>query len=191
LTGCRVSDSDVQRWGSTEHGPDKLVAVLVHDKYDWPLRVEAARELMTMKPRSGRRIGINRLVEALAQLAPDERKKIIDGLVPTIVEEMKKPVPQALPGQVAAPDLSYPYKDTAMAMLTYEKAVLISDDGVRKQLVDALTDWVQHDFDRRLDNSSQMFGMEQMIRSIGAPAGPHRRGEFQVRPHRVACRRAR
>jgi hypothetical protein len=72
--GCRVSDTDVHRWGSTEHGPDKLVAVLTHDKYEWPLRVEAALELLRMKPRSGRRIGINRSVDALATLTPDERK---------------------------------------------------------------------------------------------------------------------
>src|SRR4051812_7329577 len=79
--GCRVSDTDVKRWGSTEHGPDKLVAVLIHDKYDWQLRTEAGLELLRMKPRSGRRIGINRLVESLGMLAPDERKKLIDGML--------------------------------------------------------------------------------------------------------------
>src|SRR4051794_29766611 len=48
--GCRVSDSDVRRWGTTEHGPDKLAAVIAHDKYDWSLRVAAGLELLGMKP---------------------------------------------------------------------------------------------------------------------------------------------
>src|SRR4029077_14351592 len=75
LVSCRVSDSDVKRWGSTEHGPDKLVAVLTHDKYDWPLRVASAMELLEMKPRSGRRIGVPRMVDSLAPLSPGERQK--------------------------------------------------------------------------------------------------------------------
>jgi hypothetical protein len=167
---CRVSDTDVQRWGSTEHGPDKLVAVLTHDKYDWPLRVEAALELLRMKPRSGRRIGINRLVDALALLAPDERKKIIDGMLPQLIAQINQKPPAPAPGQPAPPDTSYSYKDAALAILTYDKAVLVSDDAARKQITDALIEWSQHDFERRIDNTTQMFGMEQMMRAIGAPA---------------------
>jgi hypothetical protein len=170
LVSCRVSDTDVKRWGTTEHGPDKLVAVLTHDKYDWPLRIASALELLEMKPRAGRRVGIPRMVESLASLAPDERKKVIDGMIPTMVAQMKQAVPTAAAGQPAPADPSYPYKDAAIALLTYDKAVLVSDDGARKQLTDALIDWSQHDFDRRLTNSTQMFGMEQMMRSIGAPA---------------------
>ena len=170
FTGCRVNDNDVRRWASTEHGPDKLVAVVTHDKYEWPLRVEAGLELLRMKPRGGRRVGINRLVEALALLGPEDRKRIIDGMVPTIVAQMKQPPPVNAPGQPLQPDPSYAYKDAAIAILTYDKAVLVSDDAARKQLTDALIDWSQHDFDRRLDNTSQMFGMEQMMRAIGAPA---------------------
>ena len=170
LVGCRVNESDVKRWGSTEHGPDKLAAVLTHDKYDTQLRVEAGLELLRMKPRSGRRIGISRLIECLAQLSPEERKKLIDGMLPHILTHMKTPPPAAAAGQPAPPDPSFAYKDAAMAMLTYDKAVLVSDDASRKQLTDALIDWSQHDFEHRLDNSTQMFGMEQMMRTIGAPA---------------------
>ena len=170
LVGCRVNESDVKRWGSTEHGPDKLAAVLTHDKYDTQLRVEAGLELLRMKPRSGRRIGISRLIECLAQLSPEERKKLIDGMLPHILTQMKAPPPVVAAGQPAPPDPSFAYKDAAMAMLTYDKAVLVSDDASRKQLTDALIDWSQHDFEHRLDNSTQMFGMEQMMRTIGAPA---------------------
>jgi hypothetical protein len=168
--GCRVSDTDVKRWGTTEHGPDKLVAVLTHDKYDWQLRVEAALELMRMKPRSGRRIGVNRLVDSLALLAPEERKKMIDGMLPAMVTEMGKAPAPAAPGQPIPPDTSYTYKDAAMAILTYDKAVLVSDENARKQINDSLISWSQRDFEHRLDNTSQMFGMEQMMRALGPAA---------------------
>ncbi len=170
LPGCKVSDSDVKRWGSTEHGPDKLVAVLTHEKYDWELRVEAGLELLRMKPRSGRRIGINRLVESMGVLAPDERKKLVDGMLPQLVAAINQvPAPPAA-GQPPPPDNSYAYKDAAMAILTYDKAVLVSDDAARKQITDTLISWSQRDFEHRIDNTSQMFGMEQMMRTIGAPA---------------------
>ena len=65
-SGCRVNEDDVHRWESTAHGPDKLTAVLLHDKYDNALRVEAALSLIRMKPRAGRRIGIQIMVDTLA-----------------------------------------------------------------------------------------------------------------------------
>ncbi|HEY3592378.1 MAG TPA: hypothetical protein VGL13_00830 [Polyangiaceae bacterium] len=170
LLGCHVNESDVKRWATTEHGPDKLVAVMTHDKYDWQLRDEAALELIQMKPRSGRRVGINRLVEALAQMTPDDRKKIVSDIRPAIVAELKQAPPAAAAGQAAPADPSYAYKDATMAMLTYDRAVLVSDDTDRKELTDGLVYWSSHDFDRRLDNTTQMFGMEQLMRTIGASA---------------------
>jgi hypothetical protein len=169
-SGCRVNESDVKRWGMTQHGPDKLAAVLTHDKYDPKLRVEAGLELVRMKPRSGRRIGISLLIDCMAQLSPEERKKLIDGMLPQIISQMKAPPPTAPAGQPVPPDPSFAYKDAAMAMLTYDKAVLVSDEASRKQLTDALIDWSQHDFEHRLDNTTQMFGMEQMLRTLGAPS---------------------
>jgi hypothetical protein len=168
--GCRVNESDVKRWGQTQHGPDKLAAVFTHDKYDQALRVEAGLELIRMKPRSGRRIGISLLIDCLAQLTPEDRKKLIDAMIPQILAQMKAPPPAATPGQPLPNDPSYPYKDAAMAMLTYDKSVLVTDDNARKQLTEALIDWSHHDFEHRLDNSTQMFGMEQMMRALGAPA---------------------
>jgi hypothetical protein len=110
------------------------------------------------------------LVDCLAQLSPEERKKLIDVMLPEIIKQIKAPPPVAAAGQPPPPDLSYAYKDAAMAMLTYDKAVIVSDEPSRKQLTDALIEWSQHDFEHRLDNTTQMFGMEQMMRTIGAPA---------------------
>src|SRR6185437_13313595 len=74
--GCRVNEDNIHRWESTEHGPDKLRAVLYYDKYDNSLRVEAALSLIRMKPRAGRRIGINIMVDTLASIAPEARQAI-------------------------------------------------------------------------------------------------------------------
>lgn len=173
LSGCRVSEDNIHRWGTTEHGPDKLVAVLSHDKYDWSLRVSAAMELVGMKPRGGRRVGIQRLIDALAQLGPDERKHVLDGLVPKLVEEIKKAPPAAgapaPAGAPAAADTSIPFKDAAFGVLSHEPK-LVSDENAKKTLTAALVEWCLHDFERRLDNSSQMFGIEQMLRFIGPEA---------------------
>src|ERR1700691_4470850 len=65
-SGCRVNENDVHRWESTERGPEKLVAVVEHDKYAYPLRTEAALSLIRMRPRSGRRIGIELLTNSLS-----------------------------------------------------------------------------------------------------------------------------
>lgn len=170
LSGCRVNESDVERWGSTAHGPDKLVAVLTHSKYDPSLRVAAGLELVKMKPRNGRRVGITMLVDALSTLSPDERKPLVAGMAPSLISEIKKAPPPTVPNQPPPVDTSYPYKDAVVALLTYDRAVLVSDDAQRKALTDALIDWSQHDFEHRLDNSTQMFGIEQMMRAIGAPA---------------------
>ncbi len=170
--GCRVTEDNVRRWSDTEHGPDKLVAVLTHAKYETSLRTSAALALIGMKPRGGRRIGINRAVESIAQLSVDERKAVLDGLAPTLIAKMKETSPgnQGAAAAQAAADPSVPFKDAAFALLSYDKSTLVTDDATRKKLSDALIDWCQHDFDRRIDNSSQMYGMEQVLRFLRAPA---------------------
>ena len=169
-SGCRVTEDDVHRWSSRERGPDKIEAVLTHDKYDVGLRTQAALELVRMKPRNGRRIGINLLTDALGSLSPDERKKIVGGMVPTLQAEMKKAPPAAQAGATAAPDPSIPFKDAAFAILTYDKATLVADEGDRAKVSEALASWCTSDFERRIDNSSQMYGVEQVMRSLGAGA---------------------
>src|SRR3954468_17114247 len=117
--GCRTSEDDVHRWSNTAQGPRKLVAVLTHDKYPMDLRIEAAETLVSMKPRGGRRIGIQGtddqqgLVDALAQMPPAQRATLISKLVPKLQAEMAKPPPAQVPGQPAKGDPSVPYKDAA------------------------------------------------------------------------------
>jgi len=168
--GCRVNEDDIHRWESTAHGPDKLRAVLYHDKYDSALRVEAAISLIRMKPRAGRRIGINIMVETLAAVAPEARQSIVAALVPAIIAELKKPPPVGQAGQPAPPDASYAYKDAAFAMLTHDGTVVVSDEGLKASLKAALVEWAMSDFVHRLENRSQAYGMEQLLRFIGPSA---------------------
>ncbi len=172
LSGCRVSDDDVHRWENTARGPDKLSAVLLHDKYEVPIRVEAALSLIRMKPRQGRRIGINLVVETLSQpqVTPEARQAIVAKLIPAIIAELKKPPPVAQAGQPSPPDGSYPYKDAAYALLNGERTVIIADEGLKQSLKQALVEWAMADFEHRLDNRTQSFGMEQLLRYLGAPS---------------------
>jgi hypothetical protein len=167
VAGCRVSDDDVHRWESTARGPEKLTAVLLHDKYELPLRVEAALSLVRMKPRQGRRVGIGMMVDTLAEVAPDMRAAIVASLVPAIIEHLKVPPPVAQAGQPSPPDGSFPFKDAAYAMLTLERTQIIADEKLRQDLKAALIDWAMADFEHRLDNRTQAYGMEQLLKSIG------------------------
>ena len=167
-SGCRVNEDDVHRWESTARGPEKLTAVLLHDKYEIPLRVEAALSLVRMKPRQGRRVGIGMMVDTLAEVAPETRAVIVASLVPAIIEHLKAlPPPPTQAGQPAPTDGSFPYKDAAYAMLTVERTPIIADDKLRQDLKAALVDWAMADFERRLENRSQAYGMEQLLKLIG------------------------
>ncbi|MFO0675138.1 MAG: hypothetical protein U0169_01260 [Polyangiaceae bacterium] len=163
-SGCAVSDNDVHRWETTERGPDKLVAVVTHDKYAMPLRVESALSLVRMKPRGGRRIGTELLTSALASVSDETRKKIVGGMAPELVKQMQQPPPKK--GDQAVKDESVPFKDAAFALLQHEPS-LVSDEKVRTDLAAALTQWASADFENRIENSSQQYGIEQMLRYLG------------------------
>lgn len=171
--GCAVSEADLHRWETTQEGPRRLRAVILHDKYPHSLRVQAAMSLIRMKPRKGQRVGIKELVEnTLAKLSPEERSTLVADLVPQIIGELKREAPPAQAGQQAPPDPSVPYKDAAYMMLTFERqtqgTTIIADAALRKQLETALTDWAMADFERRLNDRAQMYGMEQLLRYIGS-----------------------
>lgn len=181
-SGCAVSDSDVHRWETTENGPEKLYSIVTHDKYAWPLRDEAALSLIRVRPRNGKRVGLEELVVgydtpqgrvsgALAVVSEDARRRIVDDIAPQLVAAMQQPppAPPAEGGGVVPPDPSIPYKDAAFALLAHEPP-LVSDETTKAALVAALTQWVQTDFEARIDNSFQQFGVEQIMRFLGAPS---------------------
>ena len=183
--GCAVTPSDLERWEKTSEGPKRLSAVVLFDKYPQPLRVDAAMALINMKPQKGQRVGIDRLVKgslacdsawmerkqdepcSKTSLSPETRAKLLEALVPRIIEELKKAPPQLAQNGQAAPDPSYKYKDAAQMLLTYDKTPLVSDPALKQQLLDALRDWAMIDFTRKLNDQTQMYGMEQLLRLIG------------------------
>jgi hypothetical protein len=174
IAGCRTTSDDIDRWTTTAQGPRKLVAVLIHDKYPIDLRVEAAMGMVRMKARGGRRIGIlgqddaPGLMGALEALTPATREKIVSRMVPKLEEEMKKPPPKAQAGQPAAADPSFEYKDAAYALLTHNEGVLMQNEENKKRLRAALIEWSMTNFAERLEESSQLYGVEQVLRELGS-----------------------
>jgi hypothetical protein len=164
-----VSESDVHRWENTERGPEKLVAVLTHDKYSIQLRTESAMSLIRMQPRAGKRIGIELLMTALGTLDEDSRRKVVIGMTPELVKEIEAPPPAKNPDNTMKPDASIPFKDAAFGMLSHEPP-LVADEKSKTDLTAALIKWSQTDFEDRIENSAQAYGVEQMMRVFGAPS---------------------
>ncbi|HEX7602308.1 MAG TPA: hypothetical protein VF316_11910, partial [Polyangiaceae bacterium] len=166
MSGCAVSKGDVQRWEGTERGPEKLVAVLTHDKYSLDLRTEAALSLIRMKPRAGKRIGIDMVIHALEGLDEDSRKKIVIGMTPELVKNIEAPPPPKKADGTMDFDMSIPYKDATFGMVSHEPPQ-VGDEKTKADLTAALTKWAQTDFENRIENSSQAYGVEQMMRFLG------------------------
>ncbi|WP_156865164.1 hypothetical protein [Pajaroellobacter abortibovis] len=168
MGGCAVNKNDIHRWEKTERGPDKLAAVVAHDKYNWELRKEAAFSLVRMEPRGGRRIGLDLLLSTLLPLPPATQTRIIADMTPELVHYiiLQPPPPPNKEGATIDPSISF--KDAAFALLSHDPAFTL-DEETQKQLRNALIRWIQTDFENR-ENKPQQFGMEQMVRSLGSDA---------------------
>jgi hypothetical protein len=83
-------------------------------------------------------------------------------MVPRLVEGMKS---VAKPKQY---DESIPYKDAAFALLTHQGGALLPSRPDREQCRRALVAWLGADFDRRLAESDQIYGVDQLVRELGA-----------------------
>jgi hypothetical protein len=55
-------------------------------------------------------------------------------------------------------------------MLTLDRTVIIADEDLKQRLRAALIEWAMADFEHRLENRSQAYGMEQLLRYIGPTA---------------------
>jgi hypothetical protein len=160
VAACQTSHKDLERWGSTENGLVKLQAVMRHPKYDVKLRREAALTLIDMKPRGGRRVGIEALLDTLPHLPPRLRSDLMPLLTQSVIERLEAP-------RGEGPDLSIPFKDVAHALLRQNDGTLLSDPVSRTRLEDALTNWALADFARRLEAPGQRVNMQRMLADIG------------------------
>ena len=171
--GCRTTESDVHRWGETQNGPKRLEAVITYGKYSDQLRTEAAMTLVRMRPRNGKRVGLEGgddpeqrgLLAVLSSLDKDERVRIVTLMLPSIETGMKLPPADRVTRRA---DESYPYKDAAHALLTHDKGSLVTNEEVRRRLESAISDWVAVDFAGRMDEPSQIYSMDQVLRYLGS-----------------------
>jgi len=171
--GCRTSEADIHRWGETLNGPKKLEAVIRSDKYAFDLRTEAALTLIRMKPRNGRRIGIEGgddpeqtgIIAVLASLPKDVRTKIVSHLIPQLDANIKEATAQK---SATNQDNSFPYKDTIFALLTHDNGSLIGNEEERRQLREILSNWVADDFVGRIEEPSQIFSVDQVLAVLRA-----------------------
>jgi hypothetical protein len=178
VAGCAVSEDDLTRWQTTEHGPQKLYAVVTHSKFSWQLRADAAMSLVVMKPRDGNRVGLRYLVDgiddpdegtmpgALTILQDDARKRIVGDMTDKLVEGMKLAIPAPRADGCYELDPSIPYKDAAFAMLTHDPP-LVSEDANKQKLNDALLNWVRSGFEQRIDNSAQEYPTDKVMSYLG------------------------
>lgn len=172
--GCRTTESDIHRWGDTQNGPKRLEAVITHDKYADALRTEAALTLVRMKPRNGRRVGIEGsddpeqrgLLAVLTSMPKEARNRLIGNLVPALEKGMKSPPADRV---TKRPDVSFSDKDAAFAILTHDKGSLLANEEHRRRLQEAIADWAATDFAGRMDESTQIYSMDQVLRYLGAP----------------------
>src|SRR5690606_19400550 len=74
-------------------------------------------------------------------------------------------------------DTTFPYKDAAFALLTNQGEVLVANKDDRLRLQAALGDWAMADFSARMDDSSQAYGMGQLLAELG-PKGVRRLPEL-------------
>jgi len=170
--GCRTTEEDIARWAVTQNGPKRLAAVVQHGKYPLALRTEAALTLIGLRPRHGRRVGLEgdaagevpSLVSLLGAMPEEPRAAVVHRLVPPLVAQLTATVP----AHGTADDQTFAFKDAAFALLTAEGGRLVARPEDRQRLLDGLRTWAHVDFARRVDNPSQIHGFDQLMTLLGA-----------------------
>jgi len=157
--GCRVEQADVDTWKGTVKGPGKMVAVLLADKYELPLRSYAALSLVDMERRDVD--GVGELVSALQGLDAATRDQVIDGLVPGLLQLLEKGAGDASQGP---PPRQIRAKDAAVTLI---QSASPSPDS-RKALTEGVMRWYVADFDGR--SLAGNYSAEQVVRLLGASA---------------------
>lgn len=169
---CRTSEADIHRWGETLNGPKKLEAVIKSDKYPLELRTEAALTLIKMKPRNGRRIGIEGgedpeqvgVLAVLTSMPKDARAKLVAQLIPRLEANIREANARKA---TTHQDDSYPYKDTMFALLTHDNGSLLSEED-RRHLREVLATWIAEDFATRIDEPTQIYSIDQVLGNLRA-----------------------
>lgn len=159
LAGCKVTEDDITTWKGTVKGPGKMVAVMLADKYELPLRTAAALALVDMERHDVD--GVAELQSALAKLDNGTRAAVIEGLAPGLIALMQKGEAETAEGE-SVPPRQVRAKDAAFALIPQ------ADPDTRKRLTEAVVRWYTVDFNGR--NLSGNYSAEQVVRALGSPA---------------------
>jgi hypothetical protein len=89
-------------------------------------------------------------------------------MAPELVRNLQAPPPARTPEGRLPPDPTIPYKDATFALLIHDAPNLVRNDKTKHDLRDALVHWAQTGFEDRVENGSQQFGLEQMMRYLGS-----------------------
>jgi hypothetical protein len=170
---CKVTEKDVDTWKGTRKGPGKMVAVMLADKFDMPLRIYAALELVEMERQDVD--GVTEMQHAIQKLEPETRAQITEGLADGLIALMKKPADvnaQATEedkkeaAQAAAEGAPPPHqvraKDAAFVLVSS------APPAVKERLTQALVQWYTADFNGR--SLTGNFSAEQVVRGLGSSA---------------------
>jgi len=160
LTGCNVTDADIEHWKHTQRGPGKITTVLVEGRYEQSMRVHAARALIEMKHPNAN--GLELLQGAFSRMAATEREPIIHALVPELQSML---TPQGAASAQGPTEQQIKAKDAAYVILRGEGRVSFAGVEDRTTLTNMVLDWVLGDFNSRALAGS--YTAEQLVQAIG------------------------
>ncbi len=160
ISGCNVSDADIEHWKHTQRGPRKITTVLVENRYDASMRVHAARALIEMKHPNAS--GLELLQSAFQSMAPSDREPIVH----TLVTELQGML-AAQPGTSAQgpTEQQIKAKDAAYVLLRGDGRASFANAEDRTALANMVLDWVLADFNTRALAGS--YTAEQIVQAIG------------------------
>lgn len=165
---CKVTEKDVDAWKGTRKGPGKMVAVLLADKFDMPLRIYAALELVEMERQDVD--GVTEMQQAIQKLDAETRAQITEGLADGLIALMKKPAAAAAQQDDATEgvDSSAPPPHQVRAKDAAFVLVSSAPPEVKERLTQALVQWYTADFNGR--SLTGNFSAEQVVRGLGSSA---------------------
>ncbi len=161
--GCKVTADDIDHWKGTVKGPGKIVAVLLAERYPIELRTRAALALVEMERDDVNGVGeLQRAIDQINGTDPQTAQRIIDGMVDGL-KSMMRGGDDANQSEDLGPPLSQTRaKDAAYLLMAY------ASPQAQQQLMEAILGWYTVDFAKR--SLAGDYSVEQMVRSLGAPA---------------------
>jgi hypothetical protein len=154
LGACeKTTHENIDRWATTQKGPDKLKAALRDPSLELDLRAHAGQNLI----RTGE---LDHVLDALKAMPAEQRGAVLAMLVPRLWEDARLSGELAVPtpAQSAAKDALFDLRGLA------EGELLATLDGY-------LIDWLTGGYYAGLARTGRTHG-EIIVRAVGATAGP-------------------